>query len=421
MTNISPAPRSQRALDGVNFFVAAVLAGFGPFVAVFLGDRGWSQQDIGFVLSAAGIAGLLSQIPGGELLDAARSKRLLVGAGTVMLAGGALIVAFRPDFPLVLGAMVLQGITGGFLGPGITAISLGLVGRSALAERLGRNQRFKSTGSLLAAALMGTLGYFLSDRMIFVAAALLALPALLALLGIRAADIHFGRSVGAPDHHEATRPPRAARRTFWTNPTLLIFAGCLFLFQAADASILPLVGGTLARSEGDRSSLIMSALIVVPQIAVALLAPWTGRRAESWGRRPLLLIGVGVLPIRAVLFMLITDPVFLIVVQTLDGISGTVLGILTALIVADLTRGTGRFNLAQGLVGTIAGIGAALSTTLTGLVAGSFGRTAGFLLVAAMAAAAAAIAWSFVPETKPSTEQGRDAKRQESGREAAHT
>lgn len=146
----------------------------------------------------------------------------------------------------------------------------------------------------------------------------------------------------------------------------------------------------------------MSALIVVPQIIVVLLAPWTGRRAESWGRRPLLLIGIGVLPIRALLFTLITDPVFLIAVQVLDGISGAVLGILTALIVADLTHGTGRFNLAQGLVGTIAGVGAALSTTLTGLVAGSFGRTAGFLLIAAVALAAAAIAWFFLPETKPS-------------------
>ena len=122
----------------------------------------------------------------------------------------------------------------------------------------------------------------------------------------------------------------------------------------------------------------MSALIVVPQIIVALLAPWTGRRAESWGRRPLLLIGIGVLPIRAVLFTLIADPAFLIAVQTLDGISGTVLGVLTALIVADLTHGTGRFNLAQGLVGTVAGIGAALSTTLTGLVAGSLAARPGF-------------------------------------------
>jgi MFS family permease len=402
MTNVRPINQSLRALDYVNFFIAAVLAGFGPFVAVFLGDRGWSQQDIGFVLSAAGIAALLSQVPGGELLDAVRSKRLLVGVGTLMLAGGALIIAFRPDFSLVFVALVLQGATGGFLGPALTAISLGIVGHAALAERLGRNQRFKSTGSLLAAAGMGALGYFLSDRMIFFATAVLALPGLLALVRIRAVDIHFGRSVGAPEHHDRIKPPRAARRTFWKNRPLLTFAGCLFLFQAADASILPLVGGTLAHSEGKRSSLIISALIVVPQITVAALAPWAGRRAQSWGRRPLLLIGIGALPIRALLFALIADPVYLIAVQTLDGISGTVLGVLTALIVADVTHGTGRFNLAQGVVGTVAGIGAALSTTFTGLVAGNFGRTAGFLLVVAIASAAAATAWLFMPETKPS-------------------
>jgi len=405
MKHTSPTTQSLRALDAVSFFTAAVLAGFGPFVAVLLGDHGWSQQDIGFVLSAAGTAGLLSQLPGGELLDAIRAKRLLVAGATFMLAGGALIIAFRPNFLLVFAALVLEGSTGGFLGPGITAISLGIVGHSALAERLGRNQRFKSTGTLLAAAVMGAIGYFLSDRMIFVASAVLALPALLALLRIRAADIHFGRSVGAPGHEEPTRPRRAPRRTFWRNRTLLAFADSLFLFQAADASILPLIGGTLAHSEGNRSALIMSALVVVPQIIVALLAPWTGRRAESWGRRPLLLIGFGALPIRAVLFVLITDPAVLIAVQTLDGISGTVLGVLTALIVADLTHGTGRFNSAQGLIGTIAGIGATLSTTLTGLVAGNFGRMAGFLLVAVMAVAAVAIVWFLVPETKPSTKQ----------------
>jgi MFS family permease len=322
-----------------------------------------------------------------------------VGIGTLMLAGGALIIASRPDFPFVFTALVLQGATGGLLGPAITAISLGIVGHSELAERLGRNQRFKSTGSLLAAALMGAIGYFLSDRMIFMATAVLALPTLLAVLRIRADDIHFGRSVGAPDHHESTRPRRDARRALLSRP-LLGFAGCLFLFQAADASILPLVGETLTRSEGNKSSLVMSALIVVPQIIVAFLAPWTGRHAQTWGRRPLLLIGFGALPIRAVLFATFTDPAILVAVQLLDGISGTVLGVLTGLIVADLTVGSGRFNLTQGFVGTIAGIGAALSTTITGLVAGNFGRTAGFLVVATLAFGAVFIVWLFVPETK---------------------
>ena len=398
----SPSDQSLRALDGVNLFVAGVLAGFGPFVAVFLGDQGWSQEKIGFVLSAAGIAGLLAQLPGGELLDVVRSKRLLVGLGTIMIGLGALIIALWPAFTPVSVALVLQGITGGFLGPAIASISLGLVGHDLLGERLGRNQRFKSIGSLAAAGILGVVGYFLSNRDIFFTTAVLVLPALVALVRIRADDIHFGRSVGAPDHHQSARPPRIRRRAFWRNSYLLTFAGCLFMFQMADASILPLIGGTLGHTEGSRSALIMSGLVIVPQIIVAVMAPWAGRQANSWGRRPLLLLGFGVLPIRALLFTVIADPTLLLAVQLLDGVSGTVLGVLQALVIADLTNGTGRFNLAQGLVGVTSGIGASVSTTLSGVITESFGRAAGFLALALMGLAAVAMVWLFMPETKPS-------------------
>jgi MFS family permease len=397
-----PSDQSLRALDGVNLFVAGVLAGFGPFVAVFLGDQGWSQEKIGFVFSAAGIAGLLAQLPGGELLDVVRSKRLLVGLGTIMIGLGALIIALWPAFTPVSVALVLQGITGGFLGPAIASISLGLVGHDLLGERLGRNQRFKSIGSLAAAGILGVVGYFLSNRDIFLTTAVLVLPALVALVRIRADDIHFGRSVGAPDHHQPARPPRIRRRAFWRNRYLLIFAGCLFMFQMADASILPLIGGTLGHTEGSRSALIMSGLVIVPQIIVAVMAPWAGRQANSWGRRPLLLLGFGVLPIRALLFTVIADPMLLLAVQLLDGVSGTVLGVLQALVIADSTNGTGRFNLAQGLVGVTSGIGASVSTTLSGVITESFGRAAGFLALALMGLAAVAMVWLFMPETKPS-------------------
>jgi MFS family permease len=403
--NRAPSGQSLRALDGVNFFVAGVLAGFGPFVAVCLGAQGWSQERIGLVLSAAGIAGLLAQLPGGELLDVVQSKRLLVAAGTVMVGLGALIIALWPAFIPVSVAMMLQGITGGFLGPGIASISLGLVGHHLLGERLGLNQRFKSTGSLAAAGVFGFLGYFLSSRDILLAAAVLVLPALLALTRIRASDIHFGRSCGAPDHHHSTRPPRVRRRALWRNRYLLVFAGSLFLFQIVDASILPLIGGTLAHSEGSRSALIVSGLVIVPQILVALGAPWTGRQAKTWGRRPLLLIGFAALPIRALLFALITDPTLLVAVQILDGVSGTVLGVLQALIIADLTSGTGRFNLAQGLVGVASGIGASISTILSGLIAEIFGRTAAFLAMALIGCVAVLIVWLFMPETKHSVRQ----------------
>lgn len=392
---------SLHALDWLNFYLAALLMGFGPFVAIYLADRGWTPTDIGFVLTVSGLAGLLTQVPAGELLDMVQSKRTLVGAGTVAVALGALMLALWPDFPLVFAAAVLQGATGGVLGPGVATVSLGLVGHEALAERLGRNQRFASTGGLVAAGFMGGIGYFLSSRNIFLATAALELPVLLALGRIRSTDIHFGRSCGAPDHH-STRPQRARRTVLLKDRRLLTFAVCLFLFQVANASLLPLIGEALVHAEGRRSSLIMSALIVIPQIIVALLAPWVGRRADTWGRHPLLLIGLGAVPIRSALFALTTNPTLLVAIQALDGLSGATLSVLTALVIADLTTGTGRFNLAQGLVGTLSGVGASFSTSLSGLVVEKFGHTAGFFSMTAVALVAVAILWVFMPETKPS-------------------
>jgi MFS family permease len=404
-TGPSPSDASLRGLDGVNFFIPGILAGFGPYVAAYLADQKWTQDNIGFVLTASGLAGLLSQLPGGELLDTIRSKRAIVVAGATMVAISAIIIAFQPSFPVVLTGLVLQGITGGFLGLAIAAISLGLVGHAALPQRLGRNQRFASTGSLVAAGLMGLIGYFLSYQAIFLTVAAVIPPLFVALGRIRATDIHFGRACGAPHHDMSSPPARASRRSLWKSSGLLTFATCLFLFQLANASMLPLVIEALVYQGETRSSLIVSALIILPQIIVALMAPWVGRQAKSWGRRPLLLIGFSALPIRALLFASVIDPPLVVGFQLLDGISGAVVGVLTALIIADLTSGTGRFNLAQGIIGTASGIGASLSTTLFGLVAVSFGRTAVFLSIASVAVLAVLILWFLMPETRPSTKQ----------------
>jgi len=284
--DLSPSSTSLSGLDGINFFLAGMQAGFGPFVAVLLADENWTQQNIGFVLSASGLAGLLSQLPGGELLDVSRSKRFLVALGAVVVAVSALLMALWPILPVVFAASVLQGLTGGILGPAVAAISLGLVGHRALAERLGRNQRFASAGALIVTGLMGVIGYFLSYRAIFFVSAALVLPLLLAIARVRSADIHFGRSCGQPDHHESTPPPRAERLSLSKNLNLLIFAGCLFLFQFANASMLPLVGERLAYRNGTGASFIISALIILPQIVVALSAPWSANwlRARVAGR-----------------------------------------------------------------------------------------------------------------------------------------
>jgi MFS family permease len=405
--DFSPATASLRGLDAVNFFLAGALAGFGPYVAVYLAAQNWTQENIGFVLSAGALAGLLGQVPGGELLDSTRSKRTMVALGVLVLALSAIIIQFRPDFSLVLIGLTLQGMTGGILGPAIVAISLGLVGHAALPERLGRNQRFASTGSLSAAGLMGLIGYVFSYRAIFLLVVALTLPLMVALARIHATDIHFGRSCGAPQHHTPDRPARSGRVNLWKSPAMLVLGVGLFLFQLANASILPLVGEGLIYHGDSRSSLIVSALIVLPQIIVALMAPWVGRQAESWGRRPLLLIGFGALPVRALLLSLVTDPPLLLAVQLLDGVSGAVVGVMTGLIIADATNGTGRFNLAQGLIGTVSGIGASLSTALFGLIA--FGQTVVFLSIASVGAVAAYIIWFWMPETSPSAPAARRA------------
>jgi len=247
---------------------------------------------------------------------------------------------------------------------------------------------------------MGAIGYLLSTRGIFLFAATLTIPLFLALLRIRGADIHFGRSCGAPDHH-ATKPNRAGRRTLFKDVRFLAFVMCLFLFQLANAAILPLVSESLVHLEGHSSSLAVSALIVFPQIVVALLSPWVGRTAATWGRRPLLLLGLAVVPIRSGLSALTADPALLVLLQLMDGFTGATLGVLTTLIIADLTNGTGRFNLAQGLAGTFSGVGASLATSVTGIVTQRFGYAAGLLSVTGVGLMAVAIVLIFMPETKP--------------------
>jgi MFS family permease len=325
---------------------------FGPIAAAYLAAREWTAKEIGFALSIGAIASLLSQVPGGELIDYVRAKRLLVATGVATIAVSALIFWLWPSFPLVALAEVLQGITGGVVGPAIVAISLGLVGHGRLAERLGQNQRFAATGGVAVTMTMAFIAYSELPWAMFVPV-VLAIPVLVALNQIRSEEIDFGRASGS-EYAQADRPERAGRyAALLKNRPLLIFAICMVLFQVANASMLPLVTGILAHEGKGQAAPVIAALIIVPQLIVALLAPWVGQRAEKRGRKALLLVGFAALPIRAVLFALTSNPLTLTVIQILDGITGAVIGVMTALVIADVTKGTGRFNLAQGMFGII--------------------------------------------------------------------
>jgi MFS family permease len=394
----TPSARSLRGLDWLNFFLADVQSGVGPFLAIYLAGYAWNEQRVGLALTVGGIAGILTQTPAGALVDRLRSKRALIAAGIVALAAGALLIALVPTFWSVMSAQVLIGGTSSIFGPAICAVSLGIVGHRLFDRRQGRNQTFNSAGNVAAAVSMGLLGHFISNRSIFFFVFVLAFPTILSLLLIRPDEIDYGRARGAKEGDEDGKPvePHALLK----DRPLLVFLICAVMFHFANAAMLPLLGEMLVKGQGRNSMMFMSACVVTTQLVVTLLASWAGRKAGTWGRKPLLLIAFGVLPVRAVLYTLTHNPGELIAIQVLDGVAAAIFGVVSVLVIADLTKGTGRFNFTLGAIGTAVGIGASLSQAIAGSIVHRFGSNAGFLFLAAVAAAALGILYFFMPETR---------------------
>jgi Major Facilitator Superfamily len=399
----APAQRSLRGLDWFSFCLADIQTGFGPFVAVYLTTQSWTQMDIGLILTAGGLISLAGQMPGGALVDAVRSARIAIGVAVVAICVSALAIAVWPIFPVVFGARALHAAASCVLGPAIAAISLGLVGYAALGERIGRNARFASIGGGVAAATMGACGHLISTQAVFILTAIMVAPALLALAQIRSSDIAL-RGGRSPAPEPGSAASTVGFRGLLCNRRLLIFAGCLVLFQLANAAMLPIMGSILTMRSGESAAMIVAACMVVPQFIVAGFAPWIGRQAQLRGRRPLLVVCFVALALRAVSFAFVTNPYLIVALQVFDGVSAVILGIVFPLVVADITRNTGRFNLALGIVGSAIGIGAALSTTLAGYMLDHFGSAITFCSMAGVAAAGMLMAWLVMPETRPEAE-----------------
>jgi predicted MFS family arabinose efflux permease len=392
-----PSRESLRGLDWFIFFLADVQTGFGPFIAVYLTTQKWTQVEIGFVLSIGGVIALIGQMPGGAIVDAVRSTRLIAGAAIVAIGCCALGYAAFPVFPIVVAAATLHAMSSCVLGPAIAAISLGLVGPLKIGERLGRNARFASLGNGVAAAVMGTCGYYLSSRSVFVVTFLLVLPTLYALSRIRAREIDAAQAHGAIIDRGSADLKTIRFRDLIRQKPLLIFAGAVLLLQLANAAMLPLMAGVVTTRSADWAPVLIAFCIVVPQAIVALTSPTVGRKAQQFGRRPLLLLGFAALTIRGLLFATVTDSYAL---QLFDGVTAAVFSVMIPLIVADVAFGSGRFSLAQGIVGTATGIGAALSTVVAGFVADRFGAPVAFVGLAGVAALGLLMIWTIMPETR---------------------
>jgi len=396
------AAHGLRGLDWLNFFVADIQTGFGPFISVYLTSAGWTQAAIGAALSTGTIASMASQVPAGALVDTVRSKRMAAAAAIAGIGLSALMIALWPNLLAINAAEALHSFASAVLGPAIAALTLALVDPSEFGERLGRNARYAAIGNAMAAGAMGACAYYLGNRAVFLFAATLTIPALVALQTLREADRNPLRP--RPSTPMVRERPRDRSWRFLADRKLIVFAVCAALFHLANAAMLPIAAAAVTKRAESKAGLIIAACIVGPQLITALLSPWAGRVAEAWGRRPILLIGFSALPMRGILLACTADPYLIIAIQLFDGLGAAVFGVLFPLIVADITRDMGHYTTALGLVGLAIGGGATLSTTLAGLVADYFGVGAAFLSLAAVGLIATAFVWTLMPETRVAAE-----------------
>lgn len=391
--------RSARAVGWLNFFLADVQTGVGPFLAAYLSANHWNARDAGFALTLGGLVGVVLGPFAGAVVDGSRNKRGLVAVNTLLLAIGAVLIALGAR-PLLVGpAQVLIGSAGAFLGPAVSAMTLGIVGVRGFDRQFGKNQSFNSAGNVFTALLMAGAAWVFGLRSPFVLAALLALPVWVTLTGIDAKTINddVARGDGGEGRNESSHWERLC--AICNDRVLVTFLLCSFLFHFSNAAMLPELGEMLAKGNARAATPFMSACVIVTQVVIACSAAWVGRMAGRVGRKPLLLLGFGVLPLRGVLYTLTHVTVALIAIQVLDGLANAIFVVVSVLVVADRMRGTGHFNLAQGVLATCVGLGASLSNTYGGVLAQCYGFATSFIGLAAVAVFALALLWVGLPET----------------------
>ncbi len=406
-----PSARSLRGLGGINLLMADVRDGVGPYLSVFLkGAEHWDAGAIGVAMAASSIAAAVCQVPAGLLVDGTKAKRLLIAASGLMIGAGCLLIVFFPHFTTVIAAQALLGAASAVIPPAIAALSLGLVGRRLFDGRISRNESFNHGGNFLAAGLAGTLGQYIGYDWIFYLVCGFAVASALVVTLINPAEIDHERARDGEAAAQDGQP--IAFRDLLRRRDLLVFLASVVLFHFGNAAMLPMAGQVLAVAHPGSDTIALSACIIAAQLVMVGVAWAVGRAsARGIGRKPIFLLALAVLPVRGVLFSVTTSPAGVVAIQLLDGIAAGIFGVISVLIASDLMRGTGRFNLAQGLAALSVGIGAALSNVTAGYVVQGFGYPAGFLYLAGIAGVALAFFAVLMPETRSS---GAGAARQAS-------
>ncbi|MBP0600659.1 MFS transporter [Herbaspirillum sp. LeCh32-8] len=392
---MSGEERSITWLSRLNFFLADVRDGLGPFLGIFLMGHGWRADDIGYVMTIGGIAGMLATTPAGALIDATRHKRMLVAVGAILVVAGSLVLILSTSFAPVAASQVGIGIVGAVIGPAIAGLTLGMVGQRRLASQLGRNEAWNHAGNVASAALAGAVSYYWGITAVFVLMALMALASLACLARIDPAHIDHEAARGAASS-QADGVRISPLRLLLRSRVLLALAIAMMLFHLGNAAMLPLLGQS-ATAQGAVSPGLYTALtIIVAQIVMVPVALAAGRLATRYGYVMLVTVALAALPLRGLVAGYWDSPWCLLPVQILDGIGAGILGVALPGLVAQLLQGSGHINVGLGAVTAVQSVGAALSPALAGMMAQRHGYGMAFLMLTVFALLALIIWYGLV-------------------------
>lgn len=393
----------NKPLLGANFFAGDVVGGIGPYLAIYLlAIQHWSPHQIGIALALGSITTVIAQAPAGGLVDAVTWKRSILVFCAACIAFSTLSILFFKSEYVVYGAQIVIGLSSAFLGPGIAAVTLGLVGRENFTRQTSANQAWNHAGNMFAAALAALIALKISALGVFWLVAIMASLMVVCVLMIRAADIDHNVARGGTTSDGQVEQKPVGVWTLFEDRRLVVFAIAIVLFHFGNAAMLPLVSQKLSlHSDPQHGIAFTSACVISAQLIMVVMAIFCGLKADVWGRKPLMLIAFLVLPVRGILFSFSDDVYFTVAVQALDGVANGIFAMLFLLILADITAGTGRFNLAQGTLATLVGVGASASNLIAEYLVEATSYTTTFLFLAGVSGVGLIVFGLFMKETAP--------------------
>lgn len=400
---MTPSKQTVKGLNALLFFVSDVRNGIGPLLAIYLRNLpGWDPGRIGIALAAVEFSAFASQIPGGLVADATRNKRAVIAFAVFMIILGCLIILFLPHFSTIIAAQLMMGISIALISPSLSGITMGLFGRERFPARAGKNEVWNHLGNVSSAMLAGLLGYYLGNQWIFYLVIGFGIGSLISLKFIKGSEINYAAARELPplDVQSGQQPDPIPLRTLFKRPPILIFNFSLILYYIANGAQMTLVGQILANKSPMQAALLIAACMVIAELTMINVAFIMSRIVDKFNRKTFLITAFLILPTRALLYTLVENPYYLLLIQILDGIAAGILGVIGTVINSDLAVGSGRFNFLQGLGAMSTNVGESISQLFAGFLALSFGFNMSFYALASVALLGVVFFGLLMPETK---------------------